>query len=168
MLNDPMSVDVAPKNSARDTIEQRIQSVLESLRVNETGNTEVDRQYHPGDATLQAALREMMGVDLTAIPTIGVETVLVIASEIGPDLSRFPTREHFCSWLTLAPGTRISGDRKLSGAPPKRINRAGQALRMAAASARNNKSYIGATHRARLSRLDAARAQKYDHAERCN
>ena len=31
---------------------------------------------------------------------------------------------------------------------------------MAAASARHNKSYIGAAHRARLSRLDAARANK--------
>ncbi len=100
----------------------------------------------------------MLGVDLTAIPMIEVETALVVDSEIGPDLHRFPTREHFCSWLTLAPGTRISGDRKLSGAPPKRVNRVGQALRMAAASARNNKSYIGAAHRARLTRLDAARA----------
>ena len=143
-----------------DAIEQRIRAVLESLRANETDNAEVDRQCRRGDAVLQAALREMMGVDLTAIPTIGVETALVIASEIGPDLSRFPTREHFCSWLTLAPGTRISGDRKLSGASPKRVNRVGQALRMAAASARNNKTYIGAAHRARLSRLDAARANK--------
>ena len=31
---------------------------------------------------------------------------------------------------------------------------------MAAASARNNKSYIGASHRARLSHLDSARANK--------
>jgi transposase len=141
-------------------VEQRIRAVLVSLRIDETGNVEVDQQCHRGDVALQEALREMMGVDLTAIPTIGVETALVIASEIGPDLNRFPTREHFCSWLTLAPGTRISGDRKLSGTSPKRVNRAGQALRMAAASARNNKSYIGAAHRARLSHLDAARANK--------
>ena len=31
---------------------------------------------------------------------------------------------------------------------------------MAAVSARNNKSYIGAVHRARLARLDGARANK--------
>ncbi len=35
-------------------------------------------------------LRKMMGVDLTAIPTIGPGTALVIASEIGPDFSTFP------------------------------------------------------------------------------
>ena len=100
------------------------------------------------------------GGDLTTITTIGIETALVIASEVGPDLTRFPTCGHFCSWLTLAPGTRISGERRLSGSAPKRTNRVGQALRMAAASARNNKSFIGAAHRARLSRLDNARANK--------
>ena len=108
----------------------------------------------------QVALRAMLGVDLTAIPTIGYETALAIASEVGPDLSRFPSAAHFCSWLTLAPGTRISGGKPLRGPQPKRFNRAGQALRLAASTARNSRSYIGACHRARLRRLDAARANK--------
>ena len=112
------------------------------------------------ERALQAALRCALGVDLTAIPTVGTETALTIAAEIGPDLSRFASCEHFCSWLTLAPGTRISGDKKLRGKPVKRINRAGQALRMAATSARHSQSFIGAAHRARLSRLDAPRAVK--------
>jgi transposase len=112
------------------------------------------------ERALQTALRRALGVDLTAIPTIGTETALTIAAEIGPDLSRFASREHFCSWLTLAPGTRISGDKKLRGKPVKRLNRAGQALRMAATSARNSQSFIGAAHRARLSRLDTPRAIK--------
>ena len=85
---------------------------------------------------LQSALTDMMGVDLTAIPTIGPETALVIAAEIGPDLSAFPSMQHFCSWLGLAPGTRISGDRKLRGKSRPAVNRVGQALRMAAMSAR--------------------------------
>ena len=116
-----------------------------------------ERQGAPARATrargLQMALHAVSGVDLTAIPTIGVETALTIASEIGPDLSRFPTREHFCSWLTLAPGTRISGAKPLKGRPAKRNNRAGQALRLAASTARHNQSFIGAAHRARLRRL---------------
>ena len=109
---------------------------------------------------LQAALQAVLGVDLTAIPTIGVETALTIASEIGADLSRFPTSGHFCSWLTLAPGTRISGGKSLKGPSVKRVNRAGQALRVAASTARHNHSFIGACHRARLRRLDSARAIK--------
>ena len=42
----------------------------------------------------------------------------------------------------------------------KRVNRAGQALRVAASTARHNRSFIGACHRARLRRLDSARAIK--------
>ena len=114
----------------------------------------------PRERCRQLALRAMLGVDLTAIPTIGIETALTIASEVGPDLSRFPSAAHFCSWLTLAPGTRISGGKQLRGQQPKRRNRAGQALRMAASTARHNKTYIGACHRARLRRLDAGRANK--------
>jgi len=76
----------------------------------------------------------------------------------GPDLSRFPTPEHFCSWLTLAPGTRISGGKSLKGPAAKRVNRVGQALRLAASTARHNQTFIGACHRARLRRLDSARA----------
>ena len=113
-----------------------------------------------GQRRRQVALRAMLGVDLAAIPTIGVETALVIASEVGPDLSRFPSAAHFCSWLTLAPGTRISGGKQLRGTSPKAFNRAGQALRMAAVTARRSQSYIGACHRSRLRRLDAGRANK--------
>ena len=118
----------------------------------------------PGRATRargrRLALRAALGVDLTAIPTVGVETALTIAAEIGPDLSRFPSSEHFCSWLTLAPGTRISGGKALKGRTAKRVNRAGQALRLAANTARHNRSFIGACHRARLRRLDTPRAIK--------
>ena len=114
----------------------------------------------PRERRRQLALRAMLGVDLTAIPTIGVATALTIASEVGPDLSRFPSAAHFCSWLTLAPGTRISGGNQLRESQPKRLNRAGQALRMAASTARHNKTYIGACQRGRLRRLDAGRANK--------
>jgi len=110
--------------------------------------------------TLRLALQRVLGIDLTRLPTIAVETALVICSEIGRDLSRFPDSAHFCSWLQLAPPTRISGGKPLPGKPPKRFNRAGQALRMAAANARNSDSFIGAAHRARLARMDKPTAIK--------
>jgi len=109
---------------------------------------------------LHQALHIAMGVDLCAIPTIGLETVLVLASEIGADLSRFPSEKQFCSWLTVAPPTYISGGKPLPGRKPKTFNRAGQALRQAASSARRSESYIGACHRARLVRMDSAKAIK--------
>ena len=109
---------------------------------------------------LRRRLKRMLGVDLLAIPTIGVETALTVAAEIGADLSRFRSIGHFCSWLGLAPGTRISGDRNLKGGERRRANRVGQALRMAATAARSDRSAIGAAHRRRLARMDTAKAIK--------
>jgi len=109
---------------------------------------------------LHRALCEVLGVDLTAIPCISVDTALVIAGEIGPDLSRFPTSQHFCSWLTLAPSTCISGGKSLGKKQHKVVNRAGQALKQAASNARASQSFIGACHRARLARMDTSKAIK--------
>ena len=106
------------------------------------------------------ALRKMMGVDLTAIPTIGPANALVIASEIGPDFSAFPSAQHFCSWLGVAPGTKISGGKNLPGKTPKVANPVGQALRMAAMAARRRETFIGAKHRGRLARMDTPVAIK--------
>jgi transposase len=111
-------------------------------------------------AQLHQALNEVLGVDLTRVPTLGIDTVLVLASEIGPDLSRFPSARHFCSWLGLAPPTHISGGKSLGGPKPKVFNRAGQALRQAALNARRSQTFIGAAHRSRLARMDTAKAVK--------
>ena len=109
---------------------------------------------------LHQALHIALGVDLCAIPTIGVDTTLVLAGEIGADLSRFPSEKQFCSWLAVAPPTHVSGGKRLPGRKPKTFNRAGQALRQAAANARRSDSFIGACHRARLARMDTAKAIK--------
>jgi len=106
------------------------------------------------------ALNQVFGVDLTHVPTLGIDTVLVLASEIGPDLSRFPSARHFGSWLGLAPPARISGGQTLVGSQPKVFNRAGPALRQAAFHARRSQTFIGAAHRARLARRDTAKAVK--------
>ena len=117
-------------------------------------------KYTGQEAALARALSGMMGVDLTAIPTVGPGTALVIASEIGPDFSAFPSAQHFCSWLGVAPGTKISGGKNLPGKPPKAANPVGQALRMAAMAARRSETFIGAKHRARLARMDTPVAIK--------
>lgn len=108
------------------------------------------------DQAMRAALHRMMGVDLTAIPTMGTGTALTVAAETGPDFSAFPSIQHFCSWLGVAPGTRISGGKVLPGRAPKAVNPVGQALRMAAVGARRSQSFVGVRHRARLARRDAA------------
>lgn len=80
------------------------------------------------------------GVDLLAIPGISHSTVLTIMSEIGPEgLSKFPTAQHFSSWLKLAPNNKISGGRILSNRIPQGSNRLKIALRNAANAVGNLK-----------------------------
>ena len=141
--------------------EERIGAELDALARDDADDPPEDKRSRKGrDRKLRRRLKRMLGVDLMAIPTVGVETALTIAAEVGADLSRFPTAGHFCSWLGLAPGTRISGDKRLRGGARRQSNRVGQALRMAATSARRDRSAIGAAHRRRLARMDAAKAVK--------
>lgn len=48
---------------------------------------------------VREALYRMSGADLMVIEGIDENTALVILSEIGADVSRFPTVKHFTSWL---------------------------------------------------------------------
>ena len=77
---------------------------------------------------MRQALYRMSGVDLTGIDAIGVETVQVVLSEYGPDLSRFPTEKQFVSHVTLAPHKPTS-----AGKPVKKKKRNSASTRVAAA-----------------------------------
>jgi transposase len=66
-----------------------------------------------GQEPKRQALYRMSGVDITHIDAIGVETVEVVLSEYGPDLSRFPTEKQFVSHVTLAPHVPTSGGKPL-------------------------------------------------------
>jgi len=56
-----------------------------------------------GADPLRHALYRVSGVDLTSIDALGVETVSIVLSEYGADLSRFPTEKHFVAHMRLAP-----------------------------------------------------------------
>jgi transposase len=54
---------------------------------------------------------------LDEIPGVGRTAAAVIISEIGIDMSRFPTAGHLCSWARFSPGIKESaGRRKGNGA----------------------------------------------------
>jgi transposase len=107
---------------------------------------------------VRQALANWAGVDLTRINGLGVTVVMKLLSEIGPDLSRFATVKHFCSWLGLCPGTKISGGKVLSAGTKHSANRARQALRMAAMSLSHSDSALGAFYRRLCARMDKPRA----------
>lgn len=107
---------------------------------------------------LRTELYRKTGVDLTAIEGIGVLTSLVVFSEVGPDLSRFPTEKHFCSWLGLCPDNRISGGKVLSSRTRRVNNRVADALRLAATTLERSPTALGGFHRRMKARLGAAEA----------
>jgi transposase len=124
---------------------------------------EIGRAPRTGSkARVEFDLRQMLAnwasVDLTRINGLGADTVLKLLTEIGPDLSRFPSVKHFCSWLGLCPGTKISGGKVLSSGTKRAANRARQALKLAAQSLWHSQSALGAFYRRMQSRMDTAKA----------
>ena len=101
---------------------------------------------------LTGYLKAILGVDLTAIPGIDASTALKLMSEIGTDITKWPSPKHFCSWLGLCPGTKISGGRRLSGRIKPCRNKAALCLRMAASTLYRNQSAYGAYLRKMKSR----------------
>ena len=96
---------------------------------------------------LKAELKRICGVDLTSIDGIDVMTAQTMLSEIGTDVSGFPSEEDFASWLGLTPSKDITGGRVIGRSRRKVQNRAAEALRMAASTLRNSKSYLGGRYR---------------------
>ena len=101
-----------------------------------------------GQDPLRQALYRMSGVDLTSIDALGVETVSIVLSEYGPDLSRFPTEKQFVAHMRLAPYKPISGGKVIRNRKqPCHAARVATALRTAAVTARRSRTALGAYYR---------------------
>ena len=140
----------------------KIKAVLEKLPIRNDkakGNKAPKRRKNQVRFDGQTLLNERLGVDLTLITGLQVLTILVVISECGVDLSRFPSAKHFASWLGLAPGTHKSGHRNLSTRSRRTTNRASTALRLAAQSLlKSNNSELGAFGRSLKSRIGPQKA----------
>jgi transposase len=137
--------------------EARLAEQLEALQPPERRDEPVPRHPNPakekairgrGEQPLRATLFRFAGVDLTRIDGISAGVSQVVLTEIGTDLSAFPSEDDFVSWLRLCPRTPISG-----GKPIKKrrnglgANRISGVLRMAATSLQRSKSALGASFR---------------------
>ena len=92
-------------------------------------------------------LMHLTGVDIAAVGGIGPGLAQTIVSEIGTDMTKWPTEKHFTSWLGLAPHNDISGGKVLRSRLLPTRNRAGQAFRQAATSVARSPSALGAYYR---------------------
>ena len=139
----------------------QIQAQLQALHVREDAPAQGKKRGRARNAPkfdLRTQLFQMCGVDLTRIDGIDVTTALAVVSEVGADLSKFPSYKHFASWLGLCPGTKITGGKVMSGKTKRCANRAAQALRLAAAALRSSQSALGAYYRRLCARMDKPKA----------
>ena len=91
---------------------------------------------------LRTEAYKLFGVDLTQVPGL-MTLVLMLFSELGRDMSRWPTAGQFVSWLGLCPDNDISGGRVLWRGVRRVQNRAGQLFRLAAHSLARDDSPLG-------------------------
>lgn len=113
---------------------------------------------HPLAFDGYSELYRIAGVDLTEVPGLDAPTVLTIISEIGLDMTKWRHSKAFGSWLSLCPGSKISGGKRLSSRSRASANRAAAAFRLAAYGLQHSHSYLGAYCRRMKARMGPAKA----------
>jgi transposase len=144
--------------------DQRIEAYLASLdRVTEEAPPAPSKprqspKHNQPHFDARTYLYQLCGVDLTSIDGIEAGGALALIAEIGTDMGRWPSVNHFVSWLGLCPGTKISGGKVLSSKSRPTASRAAGILRMAAASLHHSASALGAYYRRMAARIGKPQA----------
>jgi transposase len=109
-----------------------------------------------GSYDMRTEMYKLYGVDVLQIP--GLERMAMsLFTEVGRDLTQFPSAGHFVSWLGLCPDNDKSGA-KCWRAARKVKNRAGQLFRMAAYPLHHSATPLGVYLRRMKARLGPAGA----------
>ena len=116
------------------------------------------RKPHDPKFDGRTALYYATGTDLTAVEGIDEIHALTLVSELGTDLTKWPTVKQFASWLGLCPQFKKTGGKVKSSRTRRGKNRAATALRLAAWGLMRSKSYLGAYLRRQRSRLGGPKA----------
>lgn len=109
------------------------------------------------DFNMRAEAYKLFGVDLTQIPGL-MALVFMLFSEVGRDMSRWPTAAHFVSWLGLCPDNDISGGKVLWRGGRRTKNRAGTLFRLAAHALHRDQTPMGDYLRRMKAKLGPAAA----------
>ena len=139
-----------------DHLDQMIGQVTE--KIGHGGTPGTSRRAAAGPAGLVAAFTAQIQL-LTSIPGIGDRVATVIISEIGVDMSRFPSAKHLAAWCGLAPGNNESGGRRRRARHRKGNTHVQSILIEAALSASRTRTRLGARFH-RLHRRFGGKANK--------
>ena len=109
------------------------------------------------DAKALYDLAKLAGFDMTSIDGISFGTAAGILSELGNDLSMFPTENHFVSYISLAPPlAKSAGKNVKTKGKHRNTHPVGQMLKSAASTLYRSKSALGALYRCTRSRSCSA------------
>lgn len=170
-LSDGVTDPETLADEARGALKKKRQALVEALRGRVTDHHRfmlklhldtiemLERQVAQLDERLGGALEPFRGAvsQLTTIPGVGELMARILVSEIGTDMSRFPSAAHLVSWAGLCPRTDESAGKKRS----TRIRRASPWLRTslvqaAWGAARSKGTYL----QAQYFRIKARRGSK--------
>jgi transposase len=124
---------------------------------------ELDRRINTFNHRIEAALPPFLtpaDMDrLAKIPGVSLRTLQNVIAEIGPDMTRFPTSDHLCSWAGMCPGNENSAGRMKRRATTKGNKWLRRTLiESARAASRKKGSYFQAQYRRLAARRGRNRA----------
>jgi transposase len=113
-------------------------------------------QFDLPNTDLRLEMFRLFGTDLTLVPGLGIGSLVQLYSELGADLSAFPSAKHFCSWLALCPGNRRSGGKVLSSRTRPVKHRVATIFRLAVQALHHSDCWLGRFLRQVKARLGKA------------
>ena len=131
-------------NTQIATLTTRIEELLTAMEP----HTRADEPDTPGAGTVAHGGLESITIErLDEIPGVSPGLAQIILSEIGLDMSQFPTAAHLVSWAKLCPRTIQSGPVLRSGKAGKGNPYLKGALGEAAAAAAKTNTFLGERYR---------------------
>ena len=134
----------------RFVLRLQLRHIVELDELIEEISAEIEERLQPFQEALEL---------LQTIPGVGKRTAETILSEVGTNITRFPTARHLASWSGLCPGLNESGGKNQSGRTPKGSLWLKAVLIQAAhAAARTRNTYLAGQYRRLARRIGAKRA----------
>lgn len=146
-----------------DEVDKKIAQQLEAMKSSKQLPPLPDKPANTKKANsmrfdVRTALYYVTGVDLTELEGLDEASALTLISEIGLDMSKFPSVKHFCSWLGLCPNWKKTGGKVKSSRTRPGSNRAAAVLRLVASNLHSSKGALGAFLRRMKGRLGVPQA----------
>lgn len=153
-----LSREAVSKQTRKADGSAEVSAVVTASEKNEPKKNSRNAQKIAQSELLATRLKAIIGVDLTALPGLGILAIFTLLSEIGTDMGRWRNAKAFVSWLGLCPNHKISGGRVLSRRSRRVTNRAATIFRVAAISIGKTDTPLGCFFRRKRAQLGAPKA----------